>query len=97
MTHRHAAALALVDWYLMTPPLVHREPDETAALGRWIIGRAFDTAKECEDYRFGSQERTKSDTPNDGAHPVNAKQRFAEAILLSQCVASDDPRLKENK
>jgi hypothetical protein len=97
MTSRHAAALALVGWYRMTPPLVHREPDETAALSGWSIGRAFDTAKECEDYRSWSQERTKSEMPNGGVHPVNTKQRFAEGILLSQCVASDDPRLKENK
>jgi len=54
MTFRHAAALALVGWYLMLPPLsqtVRFEVDYKAPLNSWQIMRAFDKAEACEDYR----------------------------------------------
>ena len=48
---RHAAALALVGWYLMLPPtdgpgLFGVNPD--APIARWEIQTGFDTARECE-------------------------------------------------
>jgi hypothetical protein len=76
MKPRHAAALALVVWYLMQPPLPHLSAHPTTPrigagpFSGWTIVKAFPTEKECD------------------AHRPNA---------WNQCVASDDPRLKEKK
>ena len=53
MTPRHAAAFALVGWYLMRPPLPHLNThavhkDSAAALRGWKKDRSFPTQKECE-------------------------------------------------
>ncbi len=54
MKFRHAAALALVGWYLMVPPMAHEEnwqpggPPTTAPLSEWFIWKPFDTADACE-------------------------------------------------
>jgi hypothetical protein len=66
---RHVAALALVSWYLMTPPLPHLKPptvhkDTAAALRGWKRVRSFPTQKECEAYRANPWERcVASDDP----------------------------------
>jgi hypothetical protein len=49
----NAAALALVSWYLMTPPLPQLKPpaahkDTDAALRGWKIVKSFPSQKECE-------------------------------------------------
>jgi hypothetical protein len=36
MKLRHAAALALVGWYIMTPPL-NGEPDPSMPISRWYV------------------------------------------------------------
>jgi hypothetical protein len=57
MTSRHAAALALVGWYLLTPKI--RNPKtytftgqaivgDHLTLSQWGINSAFDNAKDCE-------------------------------------------------
>jgi len=55
MKFRHAAALALVGWYLMVPPQnAHwqekRQPlyNSNAPLSEWDIDESFDTAAECQ-------------------------------------------------
>ena len=50
MKPRHAAALALVGWYLMVPP-----PDNlTAPISAWEVAASYDTGKHCslEQQRF---------------------------------------------
>jgi hypothetical protein len=80
---RHAAALALVVWYLMVPPDSAKAPhyaDTEAPLARWT-GREdyFDTLKSCE--------KTLAELQNN--------ERDKELIWASsKCIASDDPRLK---
>jgi hypothetical protein len=56
MKPRHAAALALVVWYLLHPPLPHLNPhasrvDPAAPLARWTIVKTFPTQKECDTHR----------------------------------------------
>jgi len=63
MNPRHAAALALVGWYLMIPPKIEGwyfkdwhffngvRADERAPLDNWKILKSFDSAGECEAYR----------------------------------------------
>jgi hypothetical protein len=90
--HR-AVALALVGWYLMTPPLSHSirfEVDDQAPLREWTVMQAFDKASDCEDYRFRSQERHKRDAVST---PTNMHQTFAVGMMDSQCIETNDPRL----
>ena len=98
MKPRHAAALALVGWYLMAPPV--RQPngepayvDEHAAYRDWKILHEFKTADECE----AGQARAKSDAENGnlsvGVVDVDPAPWLAQQAE-AQCVASDDPRLK---
>jgi hypothetical protein len=69
MKPRHAAALALVVWYLMQPPLPHLNThavhkDTAAALRGWKMVRSFPTQKECEAHRANPWERSiASDDP----------------------------------
>jgi hypothetical protein len=49
MNLRHAAALALLGWYLMVAPLADsRTVDLDAPLTKWDIFRSFDSAAQCE-------------------------------------------------
>ena|ERR1700722_9637964 len=98
MKSRHAAAFALLGWYLMVPPLAGRngplERDSLIAKRETLF--AFDTAAECE-----ARVETLTDAAlgRVKAQPVaNAtKQRITDLqVLSSRCVASDDPRLKSN-
>jgi len=87
MKFRHAAALALVGWYLMVPPQTRtwwigpERYDDDASLSRWTIERSFDKAEACEAARLATQEQA-----------ADAAIRMGHAA----CVASDDPRLKPN-
>jgi hypothetical protein len=81
----HAAALALVGWYLFVPPTTRtwwigaERYDDAAPLSSWTIERSFDKAEGCEAARLTTQQ-----------------QAGDEAIRMDHavCVASDDPRLK---
>ena len=49
MKPRHAAALALVGWYLMMPPMTCRPSIQiNTPLSHWEISSSYDTADECE-------------------------------------------------
>ena len=52
MNPRHAAALALVGWYLMVPPAERggKQLDYHAPLSTWSIMQSFDTAQSCEAF-----------------------------------------------
>jgi hypothetical protein len=83
---RHAAALALVGWYLMVPP---QKPDghldASAPLSKWKIGAAFDNgdAQKCNEMIAVME-----------AHGLKlGVRREIEEGSTAQCVSSDDPRL----
>src|SRR5208282_2828558 len=82
-----AAALALVGWYLLVPPITRtwwigaERYDDAAALSRWTIERSFDNAEVCEAARLTARQQA-----------GDAAIRMDHAV----CVASDDPRLKPN-
>lgn len=90
MKLRHAAALALVSWYLMIPPsalpsgVAYKEP-----LSKWQIVRGFDTADDCNDFLStffeGSQQK----------QALNMLEPAYRDYMFAECIASDDPRLKE--
>jgi hypothetical protein len=51
MNHRHAAAVALLGWYLMVPPLEgkgkYAHPNIEAPLRARFLDSSYDSAKEC--------------------------------------------------
>ena len=93
MRPSHAAALALVGWYLMTPPTTGNpkpfEHDVTAPLSRWTVDQAFDTAAECEGRcgQIGDELARK-------AERGRSFDLLDLGRMLAQCIASDDPRLR---
>jgi hypothetical protein len=101
MRARHAAALALVGWYLMVPP-DHPKLDDSiewvsrAPLRDWQIVQRFDAASACEN--------RKHEIISDAIHAIHddAKARRTEAVLSAYaisnnatCVSRDDPRIRE--
>jgi hypothetical protein len=86
MKPRHAAALALVGWYLMVPTSWNDR------LSQWQVEASFDTAAECMKARLKIQLNIKTFHPNQDPSITN---RIREMLQQAQCIASDDPRLKE--
>jgi hypothetical protein len=100
MKPRHAAALALVGWYLIAPPLRSVEPelelhgeadydylDEHAAYPDWKLISVLNTEAECEHVRDFAERRVAEDV---FLNTDPELQQLGEA----ECMASDDPRLK---
>ena len=95
MKLRHAAALALVGWYLFLPP-PPIPPDPLPAklppVSKWLYFAAFDSAKECEDHRRSMEDQTASKVKNPPDLKTTEMQVYAQ-FSLGQCIASDDLRL----
>jgi hypothetical protein len=78
MNTRHAAALALMGWYLMVPP-VHQERsgeplhlDSNAPISRWEVDElapsGYDTVAKCDqdlDHLRDHAEKRADNSPND--------------------------------
>ena len=88
MKLRHAAALALMGWYLMFPPPGPRSPDGTTSLdynapiSEWSSFGVFDTADEC-----------RAEMKRQNEQKLNPADRGRYEVPHSQCIATDDPRL----
>ena len=100
MNRRHAAALVLVGWYLIIPPLKSEwtlNPD--APLSEWdITGNALDTAAACEKARaqvLTLAKNIESGAPEFAVKDNNQRQVYVTAFRMVRCIATDDPRLKE--
>jgi hypothetical protein len=99
---RHAAALALVGWYLMVPP-IPQDPlllaDPTPPLAVWFLKQSFDTAKECERARRAEDHEAELEMHDIAkAHAIETQIERVQILMqsiFSQCIATDDPRLKE--
>ena len=97
MNLRHAAALALVGWYLMMPPgNLNTCPDSNTPISEWEVSASFDTATQCTS--------AKNKQWNDAFH-AQAKVGFKgqcgggfdplwSKLMQAECIATDDPRLK---
>jgi hypothetical protein len=99
MNSRHAAALALVGWFLMTAPVSEQgDLHQDAALSEWTKASHYDSESECDTRRKekiqDSEDEVelapKSEADEDGKRDAD---RDLNAALVSQCVADDDPRL----
>jgi hypothetical protein len=90
MVPRHAAAIAVVGWYLMIPSsmlppgVAYNEP-----LSKWQIVRGFDTADGCDDFLNIFFEHSRQKQALKMLKPTYWDYMFAESI------ATDDSRLKE--
>jgi hypothetical protein len=99
----HAAALALVGWYLMVPPMhacdgcVIGKPNFDACLqtclnqfkerSNWSVRGSYDSAAECSNAKMRMLNLEAT---------VGKDQSIFENILNAECIATDDPRLKVN-
>jgi hypothetical protein len=101
MNLRHAAALALVGWYLMIPPEVYPGPNSSRVLmpppfdRTWRVKATFNSANDCEVAREKHETDValalKSAIPKRyEAHPTLSSPIDDGAL----CIATDDPRLK---
>jgi hypothetical protein len=102
MNLRHAAALALVGWYLMQPPSdnSHGRPDSDAPLPQWQESGSFDSAAKCNKERFdtiNTYEKllAEAQKSKSSGRDIDTAQNGLLAFLKAQCIATDDPRLKE--
>ena len=111
MKLRHTAALALVGWYLMVPPVTTVKGSDRyyrvvtkAAIGEWEYSETFETRDECESGRLTVLQNLSgtfaesSDLSNSNGTGVQGSLAQAQhaAFLFSKCVASNDPRLKSD-
>lgn len=87
MKPRHAATLALVGWYLIAPVRdEHGKAEITLPISEWLQVDAFDSANECRKAGFERQRSIETHDPSPSARTLAG---------VWQCIASDDPRLKE--
>jgi len=89
MTLRHAAALALAGWYLMVPPPLSYvgKDGPLKPVRSWTAVSVLATEEECE----AARSRLSQLDPKLGSY----RGLPPEEIYDAQCIASDDPRLKE--
>jgi hypothetical protein len=105
MNRRHAAALALVGWYLMTPPLdTGNLPDDHAPISSWRNEQSFDSAQDCEQGKItvfenrieGLKKLEKMQTRPAPELFEQVLRWTREVFAASKCIGTDDPRLKGN-
>jgi hypothetical protein len=92
----HAAALALVGWYLMIATGSTRDRDPHVPAARSVkamsIPVSFDTAEECRNFQGALLEHIKNLHGPTNDFPTNEARYEA---LFGKSIATDDPRLKE--
>jgi hypothetical protein len=105
MNLRHAAALALVGWYLMLPPtrfdsskVFQLRP--RAPLSEWETVSSFDSAKDCETARTNYDlddlyKQSQKPRYKDDLRPMLTRKDISALMGVAVCIATDDPRLKE--
>jgi hypothetical protein len=98
MKPRHAAALALVGWYLLQPPWIGPILDLRTPLLKWVNLGAFDSDEQCEHAKADIVNGFKGDLDSaEGKAPdsndVTTLEAADSAAEMSECVSTDDPRL----
>lgn len=91
MRPRHAAALALVGWYLMVPLSSPRDP-----ISQWYQVHSFDTAAQCNAVlEWEMTDDYAKQSIKAGQNPEHVKV-YVQALQNAKCISTDDPRLKGN-
>ncbi len=95
MNLRHAAALALVGWYLMVPPLPLQQDWPLSA---WQNHGSYYSAKECASANTAltieAYEDEKAQNCS-GSEDKRLRCQYDDAKQNANCISTDDPRLKE--
>jgi hypothetical protein len=97
-----AAALTLVSWYLIIP-----HPGSPLPFSQWVRVQAFNSADECEKALLYDRKNYDAETAPlwNGTHWIGSwppTYGQVDTVLVdlafqwAQCVATDDPRLKED-
>jgi hypothetical protein len=94
MKPRHAAALALVGWYLIVPPKSCKRAELDANFSLWKIYNSYDTAAQCRAARDDLQRIWGVDVLTLSEVLKRSDAAAAQAVKVAQCLASDDLRLK---
>ena len=96
MKPRHAAALALVGWYLMVPPLVDApyKIDMEAPLASWKVSQRFDTSEECNTALMAAKAKYEHTASAPLGTIEKGTRAFALQMTFAQCVSSGNPNLK---
>jgi hypothetical protein len=94
--HAIAAALALVGWYLMVPPLYQQTEgkwklDLHAAINEWQLVDSYDSADACKQ---GLSDHLRVMRQGTFANPAEKPDAIFQ-LQTGQCIATDDPRLKD--
>ncbi len=108
MKPRHAAALSLVGWYLLVPPVIGPRKsgshlltfsEAVVPLSQWTIIKTFDSADECEKDKAHYWDTScieASPVPKDADMVQGTdEQVVCWAGHRALCLSTDDPRLKE--
>ena len=96
MKARNAAALALVVWYLVSPPLGRPKNgndyvDDGAPYWKWTPVFAFYDLASCQEKRDSETQRAEDRLKE----PLAGEMTLWEmAQTESECITNDDPRLK---
>jgi len=107
---RHAAALTLMGWYLMVPPLnTDGRVEVTMRFTKWTQLASYDSASACQKVLFAFQQARELKPATDaewkeardsavrtGKQPPLNSEEMNKQVSESRCIASDDPRLKVN-
>jgi len=107
MRLHYTAALALVGWYLMVPG----KSGVRGPLNEWITLFSFDSAVACYRAHSTMMQALEQSNPRPLATPTlppgypplppgwqvvpPGPAKTLQALLDAQCIATDDPRLKE--
>jgi hypothetical protein len=97
MKLRHAAALVLCGWYLMMPPALPSplRPHSAASLSTWGLVGSFDSAEACQRALSKKLDEEEDRFQSEYPHPSEFEKFALAERAQSECVATDDPRLKE--
>jgi hypothetical protein len=93
MKFRHTTVLVLLGWYLMLPPISPSGVDSSAPLSRWTVYKDYDSIHLCVAGETQLRERGERE-PN-LTPALQFPRRQLEQFASADCIASDDPRLKE--
>jgi hypothetical protein len=82
-----AAALVLVGWFLIVPPLdLRHQADTHAPMSKWRVSETYDSAKQCRDMLMGLSEHKPIE-------PTDFGLTTREVGQLGRCIETIDPRL----
>jgi hypothetical protein len=99
MKPRHAAALALVGWYLMVPPIDRSsgQADVSAPLSEWVVYQPVPSRQNCEAQRAAIPAAV--GVFKEKADESIAEKALRQQLLHAQCLelADDDPRTPSDK